>query len=283
MATNSAVLRAAAPAALTLTANLDHDQPIQSNWTGSVFDPLVCRDKPHSNEARLRQEYASNLSRGVPFPRWSSNNAYHSQVLPLPTKTLPICSKLKFTSALEGSFVDGGGFGNAGPRFQLDTCQLRGMSADQALSCLANKRVTWIGDSVTWYQSLSLAYWLANDKYQHPFDVVAPGGLPSITWSHASQRMFETNITTQLLSSGECYTRKEISGQCHDHNHNITGTGKHRCSFSYHFALRSGAEVNMDMLAVWLQSTTPPQQLTPSMHSNGPSAVARPMLLTSSS
>lgn len=166
-----AILSTATPLALVLTSDLDIDPPLRI-WSDAAFDPLACRNEPHSQASRLEVEYAGLLAIGVPFPRRPSDS-YHLQALPPPTtKSMQACPALSFTTPLQGHFEEGGDFG---PRFQLYVCNLRRLTPDQALSCLAGRRVIWVGESLTRYQSASLAYWLAEGRYQHPFDVVAPG------------------------------------------------------------------------------------------------------------
>jgi hypothetical protein len=54
--------------------------------------------------------------------------------------------------------------------YEPDACILRRLDAAEVRTCLAGKRIVWMGDSVMRYQALSLIAFLASGGYQNPYD-----------------------------------------------------------------------------------------------------------------
>lgn len=118
------------------------------------------------------------------------------------------------------------------------------MKADEALACLAHRRIVWLGDSLTRYQVMALVFWLANGEYQDPYDFVASGGVPSFSNEHTwpSWQVYLDQVP-KLLAEDGC-----ITATCHDCVHAFDALPKdsQQASMEIHFfefSLTSGAKV----------------------------------------
>jgi hypothetical protein len=61
--------------------------------------------------------------------------------------------------------------------YEPDACQLRRLTADEARQCLANRSLTFVGDSLSRYQYVSLAHFLSHGQYMQRY---ADDGAPSL-------------------------------------------------------------------------------------------------------
>ena len=78
------------------------------------------------------------------------------------------CRQLTFESDLLGRIYKSPQSGHY--LYEPDACLLRRLDAAETRSCLAGKRMVWMGDSVMRYQVLSLVAFLASGGYQNPYD-----------------------------------------------------------------------------------------------------------------
>eukprot|EP00195_Chlamydomonas_chlamydogama_P008780 CAMPEP_0202895962 /NCGR_PEP_ID=MMETSP1392-20130828/5062_1 /ASSEMBLY_ACC=CAM_ASM_000868 /TAXON_ID=225041 /ORGANISM="Chlamydomonas chlamydogama, Strain SAG 11-48b" /LENGTH=419 /DNA_ID=CAMNT_0049581159 /DNA_START=35 /DNA_END=1294 /DNA_ORIENTATION=+ len=83
-------------------------------------------------------------------------------------RTMPLCNPAinTLTPKANGRFykTDGGDF-----LYEPDTCNIPRITADEARTCLGHKVVGLIGDSLTRYQYVSLAYWLSKKSPLDPY------------------------------------------------------------------------------------------------------------------
>jgi hypothetical protein len=93
--------------------------------------------------------------------------------------------------------------------FEPDACQLRRLTADAARQCLANRTLTFVGDSVSRYQYLSMAHFLARGKYIQRY---ADDGAPSLV----IERMWP-NFTVFYNTGSRMLQHKDASASATEH------------------------------------------------------------------
>lgn len=135
----------------------------------SVLSVRSANDQAKRYEAKHRYQDAAKRFKplsGGHYERMTSKDSSIYSTDQLDCR--PPCRQLSFESDLTGSIYKSPQSGHF--LYEPDACILRRLNAAESRSCLAGKRIVWMGDSVMRYQTLSLVAFLASGTYQNPYD-----------------------------------------------------------------------------------------------------------------
>ena len=101
-------------------------------------------------------------------------------------------------------------------------CALPRLTAEMARQCLSHKSLSFVGDSVTRYQYVSLAHWLSKAAQLDPFaDNVT---IPSL--AHEYQWPDWPTFWRGLVQALSCATDAEAQATCHGHRNSVSKPGE---------------------------------------------------------
>jgi hypothetical protein len=98
--------------------------------------------------------------------------------------------------------------------YEPSSCKLRRLSADAARQCLSNKTLTFVGDSLSRYQYLSLAYFLTHGRYMQRYgtDGINRTLAHEMTWanftifySEGSKLLQRHSAAINVTEACDCY------------------------------------------------------------------------------
>jgi len=184
----------------TTNHGVSHAEPPGSSTSGSTA-------AARQHASRL-ERYAAPIVHGPKYEAIIANANLSSWEQSIPGKRA--CEQGAWHDVTAGSWYNSS---KGELFFEPHACLLQRLSADEARKCLSNKTVTFVGDSLSRYQYLSLAHFLSLKQYMQRY---ADDGKPSLaleyTWPSWAE--FYTNSSQQLQQDTSDSTATETC-DCH--------------------------------------------------------------------
>jgi flagellar motor protein MotB len=164
-----------------------------------------------NNEFHKAARYAAPIAHGSTYRAILKDATLPSWEAKVSQSRINYCSKGAWDDLASGSWystLDGELL------YEPSSCKLRRLTADAARQCLANKTLSFVGDSLSRYQYLSLAYFLSHGHYMQRYGTDGGNrtlahertcGNFSTFYSEGSRSLQHQSAATTAMEACDCY------------------------------------------------------------------------------